>query len=86
MSRDRLIEVVNGMLDEIERLVHEVKGVTEDIAHDLRTPLTRLLAGLERVHRRATSVAEDETAMGAIGAAIIETKSILARHSPPCCG
>jgi signal transduction histidine kinase len=74
---DRLIEVVNGMLDEIERLVHEVKGVTEDIAHDLRTPLTRLLAGLERVHR-ATSVAEDETAMGAIGAAIIETKSILA--------
>jgi len=66
------------MLDEIERLVTEVKGVTEDIAHDLRTPLTRLLAGLEPVHRRATSVAEDETAMGAIGAAIIETKSILA--------
>jgi signal transduction histidine kinase len=75
---DRLIAVVNGMLDEIERLVHEVKGVTEDIAHDLRTPLTRLLAGLERVHRRATSAAEYETAMGAIGAAIIETKGILA--------
>jgi signal transduction histidine kinase len=75
---DRLIGVVNGMLDEIERLVHEVKGVTEDIAHDLRTPLTRLLAGLERVHRRATSVDEYETAMGAIGAAIIETKGILA--------
>jgi signal transduction histidine kinase len=75
---NRLIEVVNGMLDEIERLVHEVKGVTEDIAHDLRTPLTRLLAGLERVHHRATSVAEYEVAMDAIGAAIIETKGILA--------
>jgi signal transduction histidine kinase len=75
---DRLIGVVNGMLDDIERLVHEVKGVTEDIAHDLRTPLTRLLAGLERVHRRATSVAEYEVAMDAIGTAIIETKGILA--------
>jgi len=38
---DRLINVVNRMLDEIERLMQEVKGVTDDIAHDLRTPLTR---------------------------------------------
>ena len=50
---DRLIQVVNRMLDEIERLMREVKGVTDDIAHDLRTPLTRLLAGLERARRRA---------------------------------
>ncbi|MDB5730210.1 MAG: cusS 3, partial [Variovorax sp.] len=44
---DRLAIVVNRMLDEIERLLSEVKGVTDDVAHDLRTPLTRMLAGLE---------------------------------------
>lgn len=44
---DRLANVVNEMLDEIERLMHEVKGVCDNIAHDMRTPLTRLLASLE---------------------------------------
>ncbi|TCR85287.1 ATP-binding protein [Rhizobium sp. BK376] len=53
---DRLATVVNHMLDEIERLMHEVKGVCDSIAHDMRTPLTRLLASLERARRRATSV------------------------------
>jgi signal transduction histidine kinase len=67
--------VVNGMLENIERLMHEVKGVTDDIAHDLRTPLTRLLAGLERARRRATSV-EDYAA--AADEAIEDIKGILA--------
>jgi signal transduction histidine kinase len=72
---DRLVQVVNRMLDEIEGLMHEVQGVTEDIAHDLRTPLTRLLAGLERVRRRGGSASEYELA---VDDAIEETKEILA--------
>jgi signal transduction histidine kinase len=71
---DRLVHVVNAMLDDIERLMHEVKGVTDGIAHDLRTPLTHLLAGLERARRRAASA--DEYA-AAVEDAIIETKGIL---------
>jgi signal transduction histidine kinase len=71
----RLIQLVNRMLDEIERLMREVQGVSEDIAHDLRTPLTRLLAGLERVRRRGNSTAEYEAA---VEQAILETKGILA--------
>lgn len=49
---DRIATVVNDMLDELERLMSEVKGVCDDIAHDLRTPLTRLIGGLERAQRR----------------------------------
>ncbi|MFZ5933730.1 ATP-binding protein [Pseudomonas sp. HS6-2] len=55
---DRIATVVNGMLDELERLMSEVKGVCDDIAHDLRTPLTRLIAGLERAQRRGLSEQE----------------------------
>ena len=75
---DRLILVVNRMLDEIERLMREVKGVTEDIAHDLRTPLTRLLAGLERTRRRSISA---DAYAAAVDEAIAETKCILATFS-----
>jgi signal transduction histidine kinase len=71
---DRLVHVVNGMLDDIERLMHEVKGASDGIAHDLRTPLTRLLAGLERARRRAASA--DEYAAG-VEEAIVETRGIL---------
>ena len=46
---DKLARIVNEMLDEIERLMVEAKGVGEDIAHDLRTPLTRLRTRIERV-------------------------------------
>jgi signal transduction histidine kinase len=63
------------MLDEIERLMNEVKGVTENIAHDLRTPLTRLLAGIERARRRDPTA---EEYAGAIDDAIVETKDLLA--------
>ena len=45
---DRLSEMVNRMLDEIERPVEEVRGAGDAIAHDLRTPLTRLRARLDR--------------------------------------
>ncbi|MRX06602.1 HAMP domain-containing protein [Pseudoduganella sp. FT25W] len=71
---DRLVNVVNGMLDDIERLMHEIKGACDGIAHDLRTPLARLLAGLERAQRRAVS-ADDYR--DAVDAAITETLSLL---------
>ena len=45
---DRLATAVNGMLQEIERLFGEIRGVGDSIAHDLRTPLTRVRTRLER--------------------------------------
>jgi signal transduction histidine kinase len=52
---DKLAAIVNGMLDEIEKLIHEIAGVGDDIAHDLRTPLTRVRAILERGRDNAQS-------------------------------
>jgi signal transduction histidine kinase len=44
---------VNAMLADIERLMTEVQGVGDDIAHDLRTPLARMRARLENGLARA---------------------------------
>jgi signal transduction histidine kinase len=45
---DRLAAIVNGMLDDMEVLIRNLAGVADDIAHDLRTPLTRARISLER--------------------------------------
>jgi signal transduction histidine kinase len=53
---DRLAAIVNDMLGQIEQLMGEVKGVCDSIAHDLRTPLTRLRSQLYRVEQEMSEV------------------------------
>lgn len=59
---DLLAASVNRMLDELERLIGELRGVGDSIAHDLRTPLARMRARLEGARRRAVTLAELDTA------------------------
>jgi signal transduction histidine kinase len=46
---DQLAENLNSMLDTIEQLMEDVRRVTDNVAHDLRTPLTRLRNRLEEL-------------------------------------
>ncbi|NPT57784.1 sensor histidine kinase [Paraburkholderia elongata] len=75
---DRLASIVNTMLDEIEHLVEEVRGVCAGIAHDLRTPMTQLRAGLERAGRRART---PEDYASAIDSAIMQSDVVLNRFT-----
>jgi signal transduction histidine kinase len=52
----KLAAIVNGMLDEMETMIQALAGVGNDIAHDLRTPLTRARLTLERGRANATTV------------------------------
>jgi hypothetical protein len=54
--RDDLGELAgafNAMLDRLEELIAQVRQVSSDIAHDLRTPLTRVRQRLERLREEA---------------------------------
>jgi signal transduction histidine kinase len=48
---DRLSVSLNEMLDQIERLMNGMKEVSSNVAHDLKTPLTRLRARVESALR-----------------------------------
>lgn len=50
---DRLAENLNAMLERIEALMHGLKEVSDNIAHDLKTPLTRLRNRAEAALRTA---------------------------------
>jgi signal transduction histidine kinase len=72
---DRLATAVNTMLDRISALVDNLRQVSSDIAHDLRTPLTRLRHRLENA--RLKSVTPSDYA-AAVTLAIDDTDRLLA--------
>jgi signal transduction histidine kinase len=55
---DRMAESINTMLERIARLMDGVRQVSNAIAHDLRTPITRARARLEDAALHARSEAE----------------------------
>ena len=73
---DMLAATVNRMLDEIERLMSEIKSVGDNIAHDLRTPLTRLRAILYRLQQQLGDGAGQRAMVDQV---VGEVDSLLAR-------
>jgi signal transduction histidine kinase len=67
---DRLASRINATLDRLEELMTTVRQVTDDVAHDLRTPLSHLRQSLEAAARGADPEAS-------IAAAIEECDRIL---------
>jgi signal transduction histidine kinase len=71
---DRLAGTINEMLDRIAALMENLRQVTNDIAHDLRTPVSHLRQRLERA-REESHEAKDYAE--ALTAAIEKTDEIL---------
>ncbi len=53
---DRLAEVVNACFEEVERMVASLRAATDGLAHDLKTPLTRMKVRAELAMLRSAPV------------------------------
>ncbi len=72
---DQLADNLNRMLDQIESLMESVRRVSDNIAHDLKTPLARLRNRLEDL--RADTAAGDER-LNLVDSALQEADGLLA--------
>jgi signal transduction histidine kinase len=61
---DELAANLNSMLDRIEVLMAEVKQATDNVAHDLRTPLARMRRRLEKAYNKQREADCDQSLIG----------------------
>src|SRR5207244_2293735 len=61
---DRVAQNLNLMLNRIQTLMGEVKQVSDNVAHDLRTPLTRMRGRLEKAYHGQRISQDDEALIG----------------------
>jgi signal transduction histidine kinase len=71
---DRVAENLNLMLERIETLMGEIKQVSDNLAHDLRTPLTRMRGRLEKAYHGQRF---DQDANALIGDTIADLDAVL---------
>jgi len=76
-SFEKLGKGVNALLDRIEALVSELRIVTDGLAHDLRSPITRLKSVLER----AIIETNDAASLAALEKVSTEAEALLAMLS-----
>jgi signal transduction histidine kinase len=75
---DRLARAINDMLDRISALLENLQQVSSDVAHDLRTPLTRLRTRLEQARTGSRSMEDYGVA---VARAINDTDQLLSIFS-----
>jgi signal transduction histidine kinase len=69
-----LSRTINGMLEQIELLIHGVRNVSNSIAHDLRTPLAELRSRLEEL---ALTKPSTEQTFAEIDAAVADVDGVI---------
>ena len=75
---DQFAATLNQMIEEVARVIAQVKSATDAIAHDLRTPLTRVRA---RLHQLAGQPLPAEQGHALVAEATADLDDLLTRFS-----
>jgi signal transduction histidine kinase len=75
---DLFAGTVNGMVEEVGRVVAQVKAVTDAVAHDLRTPLTRVRS---QIYRARQTPDIDAGLAGRVDTAMADLDAVLERFA-----
>ena len=75
-SFDRIGEALNRMLDRIEALLTGLRTVTDSLAHDVRTPLTRMRGAIEAALRQDASHEDCRLALEAVSLELDRVQSM----------
>lgn len=75
---DQFATTLNHMIEEVARVIAQVKSATDAIAHDLRTPLTRVRA---RLHQLTTQPLPTDERQEVLAEATEDLDDLLARFS-----
>jgi len=67
---DQLSDAINAALDRLNRLIEGMRQVSNDIAHDLRTPLNRLKLGISEAVEKNAAGKGIATELGTISAEV----------------
>ena len=78
---DRLAKAIDQMLDHIQRLMSGVRDVSDNISHDLRTPLTRLRNRIDQLSQQSSIDPSDMQGLSRDADQLLETFSALLRIS-----
>lgn len=74
---DRLVQVMNGMLDRLERSFNQASRFAADAAHELKTPLTILQGQLEQALQEASDGSADQQVYGDLLGEVQRLRSIV---------
>jgi two-component system heavy metal sensor histidine kinase CusS len=74
---ERLVEVMNGMLERLERSFNQASRFAADAAHELKTPLTILQGQLEQALQEADDASADQQVYGELLGEVQRLRSIV---------
>ena len=80
---DHVATLINNTLDRLKRLIDNLRQISTDIAHDLRTPISRMRQKLEVVQNSSPDIA---TYRAAVDETIEEKSTALPIPSTHCSG
>jgi signal transduction histidine kinase len=77
LELDELARTLDGVLDRLGAVLRHERRLSDELGHELRTPLARVQAGIDLLRGHAHDPAEQDRALDALDEAVAEVRDVL---------